>query len=406
MSQRRSISRDLLWGRIAAKAVYFMLGISGGTFAANIPRIKENLELTNSSIGLALLCSSIGGFAVMQFAAPLIRRFGLRSLLSVLAPMFPLTIIGIGLAPNLVLLALAFALFGGMASLTGIAINAQAIDIEKAYARSIMTSFHALYSIGGLVGAGIGGIMAVGHLSVAWSMAIIGAGLVLLGIMMIARLFDPAKYDYQEDHTVTEQPRRHHRLKWWRQVLMIGGLVAICYISEGVIGDWSALYLTSTYTAGPFVAVLAYVIFNSSMATGRLLGDGVIRRVGQVPALVGGGALATLGMLIGLLAPHVVLSLVGFGIVGFGLSVLVPILISIAGNLSGGDRNQAIARVSTCGTVGSMVGPASIGFVADHHGLFTGMMIPVVLLMILTAAAATMHRMAARTRYHLVEAVE
>lgn len=404
MPKRQSVARDLLWGRIAAKAVYFMMGVCGGTFAANIPRLKEQLELTNSSIGLALLCSSLGGFAVMQFAPLLIKRFGLRSLLSVLAPLSPISIILIGVAPNFITLAASFAVFGAMASLTAIAINAQAIDIEKAYARSIMTSFHALYSIGGLVGAGVGGMMAALHLPVAWSMAIIGVSLMVLGILLIGRLFESSAYDYDEDHTVVSKPHRSHRAKWWRQVLAIGGLVAICYISEGVIGDWSALYLKSTYMAGPFVAVLAYVIFNTSMATGRLLGDGVIARVGQIPALVGGGGLATIGMLIGLMAPNVIGSLVGFAIVGFGLSVLVPILISMAGNLSGGDRNQAIARVSTCGTIGSLVGPATIGFVADHHGLFVGMMIPVILLVILTSAAMTMHRLA-RTRYHATDIV-
>lgn len=247
--------------------------------------------------------------------------------------------------------------------------------------------------------------MAARHVPVAWSMTVVGVTLVIIGIMLIARLFDPTKYSFEDDRVVIEHAHRSHRIKWWRQVLAIGGLVAICYIAEGVIGDWSALYLKSSYAAGPFVAVLAYVIFNSSMATGRLLGDGVIRRTGQLPALVGGGAVATIGMLVGLMAPHVIGSLIGFGIVGFGLSVLVPILISMAGSLSGGDRTQAIARVSTCGTIGSMVGPASIGFVADHHGLFAGMMIPVLLLVVLTGAAMTMQKLA-QPKYRVAEILD
>ena len=149
MSKNKHSKTELLWGRIAAKTVYFMLGVGSGTFAANIPRIKENLDLTPGSLGLALLCCSLGGFVAMQFAAPLIKRFGLRLLLSVLAPLFPLVLVLIALSTNFTTLAMAFALFGGLTSIAGIAINAQAIDIEKAYAKAIMSSFHALFSVGG-----------------------------------------------------------------------------------------------------------------------------------------------------------------------------------------------------------------------------------------------------------------
>lgn len=404
MSKTRPISRTLVWGRIAAKAVYFMLGVCGGTFAATIPRLKADLHLTTGSIGLGLFFCSIGGFASMQLAAPLIRRFGLRSMLMVLGPLFPLVLLGIGLAPNFITLAIAFTLFGAITSIVGISINAQAIDIEKAYARSIMSSFHALYSIGGLVGAGIGGVFAAKHLPTSWSVGLVAVALSIVGLVVMKRQFDASRSSAGEDHEVIETPHRHHRFKWWRQVLTIGGLVAICFISEGVIGDWSALYMQRTYAAGPFVAVLAYILFNSCMATGRLAGDGVIRKLGPLPTLVYGSLLAIVGMLTGLMAPFVAVSLIGFGVVGIGLSVLVPILISMAGSLSGGDRNQAIARVSACGSIGGMIGPASIGFIADHHGLFAGMLVPVYLLAILAASAMALHGLA-RRKYRTSDAL-
>lgn len=405
MSKIKHTKKELLWGRIAAKTVYFMLGLGSGTFAANIPLIKDNLGLSPSMLGLALLCCSLGGFVAMQFAAPLIKRFGLRMLLSVLAPIFPLVLIFISLSNSFAMLALAFGVFGGLTSIAGIAVNAQAIDIEKAYARSIMSSFHALFSVGGLVGAGVGGVMAAHHMGIVPSMSIVAVVMSVLGIMLIAKLFDVTKYDYAEDHEVIEKPHKHHKAKWWRQVLLIGGLIFICYLTEGAIADWTAIYLKAEHAVGPFLAVLAYMIFNACMTIGRFSGDAIIRRFGQVPTLVGGGLLSMTGLLIGLLSPTLVFSLIGFGIVGLGLSVLVPILISMAGNLPGGDRNVAIARASTCGSIGLMTGPALIGFIAEGYSLLAAMMVPVVLLATLSVVSMLMHR-TARMRYQNLGIIE
>ena len=405
MSKIKHTKKELLWGRIAAKTVYFMLGLGSGTFAANIPLIKENLGLSPSMLGLALLCCSLGGFVAMQFAAPLIKRFGLRMLLSVLAPIFPLVLIFISLSNSFAMLALAFGVFGGLTSIAGIAVNAQAIDIEKAYARSIMSSFHALFSVGGLVGAGVGGVMAAHHMGIVPSMSIVAVVKSVLGIILISKLFDVTKYDYAEDHEVIEKPHKHHKAKWWRQVLLIGGLIFICYLTEGAIADWTAIYLKAEHAVGPFLAVLAYMIFNACMTIGRFSGDAIIRRFGQVPTLVGGGLLSMTGLLIGLLSPTLVFSLIGFGIVGLGLSVLVPILISMAGNLPGGDRNVAIARASTCGSIGLMTGPALIGFIAEGYNLLAAMMVPVVLLATLSVVSMLMHR-TARMRYQNLGIIE
>jgi MFS family permease len=295
-------------------------------------------------------------------------------------------------------LAGAFVLFGGLTSIAGIAINAHAIDIEKAYAKAIMSSFHALFSIGGLAGATAGGVMAAHHFTILQSMTTVAVVLSLLGALLISKLFDVTQYDYAEDHEVIETTRKHHKGAWWRKVLLIGSLMFICFLCEGAIADWSAIYMKNVHGAGPLVAVLAYMVFNSLMTIGRLAGDSVIRRVGSVQTLVSGGVLGIVGLLIGLLSSNIVVSLIGFGIIGAGLSVLVPILISMAGNLSGGDRNMAIAAASTCGSVGLMVGPAVIGFVAQSYNLLTAMLLPVALLVVLTCVAFSMH-WAAKAKY-------
>lgn len=394
--------KELLWGRIAAKTVYFMLGVGSGTFAANIPRLKDSLDLSAGTLGLALLCCSLGGFVAMQFAAPLIKSLGLRMLLSILGPVFPLVLILIAASSNFTMLAVAFALFGGLTSIAGIAVNAQAIDIEKAYAKSIMSSFHALFSVGGLFGAAAGGLMAAHHFTIVQSMSVVAMSLSVLGVLIITKLFDVTKYDYEEDHTVIEKPHKHHKAAWWRQVLLIGGLIFICYLTEGAIADWTAIYMKTEHSAGPFIAVFAYMIFNACMTIGRFSGDAVIRRFGSLETLIGGGTLAAVGLSVGLLSPNLVVALVGFGVVGIGLSVLVPILISMAGNLPGGDRNVAIARASTCGSIGLMTGPAAIGFIAETQSLLLAMMIPVFLLLVLSATAVMMYK-TVRMKYQASE---
>jgi MFS family permease len=401
-AKRKHSKKELLWGRIAAKTVFFMLGVGSGTFAANIPRLQETLHLTPGALGLALLCCSLGGFIAMQFAAPLIKRFGLRLLLAILAPSFPLVLAVIGFSNSFAMLAGAFVLFGALTSIAGIAVNAHAIDIEKAYAKSIMSSFHALFSIGGLAGAAAGGVMAAHYVSLSMSMTIVAIGLSILGGLVIGRLFDMTKYDYAEDHEVIESPHKHHGNRWWRNVLLFASLMFMCLLCEGAIADWSAIYMKSEHAAGPVVAVMAYMIFNCCMTIGRLMGDAVIRRFGALQMLVVGGTMGVIGLLIGLLSPSLVVALVGFGIVGLGVSIIGPILISMAGNLAGGDRNAAIARVSTGGSIGLMVGPAAIGFIADSSTLFMAMMLPVVLLTFLSVIATAMHK-TARTAYRSAE---
>jgi predicted MFS family arabinose efflux permease len=397
-------AKELLWGRIAAKTVYFMLGVGSGTFAANIPRLKDSLDLSAGTLGLALLCCSLGGFVAMQFAAPLIKKLGLRTLLSIIGPVFPLVLILIAASSSFTMLAVAFALFGGLTSIAGIAVNAQAIDIEKAYARSIMSSFHALFSVGGLIGAGVGGLMAAYDFTIVQSMSLIAISLSVLGVFIINKLFDVTIYDYKEDHTVIETPHKHHKAKWWRQVLLIGGLIFICYLTEGAIADWTAIHIKAEHGVGPFIAVFAYMIFNACMTIGRFSGDAIIRRFGSLETLMSGGVLAAIGLSVGLLSSNLVIALIGFGIVGIGLSVLVPILISMAGNLPGGDRNVAIARASTCGSIGLMTGPAAIGFIAESHSLLVAMMIPVFLLVLLSCTAMMMQK-TARIQYENADAL-
>lgn len=383
--------KELLWGRIAAKTIYLMLGVGSGTFAANIPRIKDGLELSPGALGLALLCCSLGGFVAMQFTAPLIKRVGLRLLLAYLMPLFPLVLILIGIANDFVTLALAFALFGGVTSIAGIAANAHAIDIEKAYAKTIMSSFHALFSIGGLLGATAGGILAAQQVSISASLTAVALGLSLLGAAMITKLFDVTKYDYAEDHEVIESEHQHHAGKWWRQVILIGCLMFICFLCEGAIADWSAIYMKDAHGVGPVVAVMAYMIFNGCMTIGRLTGDKVIQKFGSIPVLITGSMMGVAGLTVGLLSTNLVVALIGFGVIGIGLSVLVPILVSMAGNLSGGDRNAALARVSTFGSIGLMVGPGMIGLVAEKYDLLYALLIPVALLAVFCIVTLLMH---------------
>ena len=396
--KNKHIAKELRWGRIAAQTVYFMLGVGSGTFAANIPRIKDSLMLSESMLGSALLFLSVGGLIALQFAAPLIRKFGLRTLLSMVVPLFPLVLIPISLSGSYGWLVVSFVTYGMMTTIGGIAVNAQAIDIEKAYARSLMSGFHAMFSVGGVIGAIIGGLLASLGVSIFYSMTAVGIILSVVGMFVIMRLLDSEKYDTAQDHAVSERPHVHHKMAWWRQVALLGMLIFACYLTEGAMADWTAIFMNESHAVDPFVAVFAYVVFTACMTVGRFIGDPIIEKYGAFETLVGGSILAVTGLLVGLLSPSLVVSVIGFGAAGLGVSVLVPIIISLAGNIRNGNRNAAIARVSTFGSIGLMSGPALIGFVADESSLLIAMMIPV-LLLVFVGVAGTMMRRSAEMKY-------
>jgi MFS family permease len=365
----------------------------GGSWLGRLPDVKQHLGLSTSVLGTILLVGAFSGLAAMQLAPMLLRRFGHRAVLGTLAVIYPFVLLLIPLARNAVQLGAALVLWGSLGSLLGVVVNTHAVDVEKAYQRAILSSFHAMYSIGTMIGAAVAGLLASKDISVLGSMAFEAAVVFALVCSTISRLLrvadaNPEKMDASIDH-LAHHP---HRKSWWKGVILLGSLCFVAYMAEGAVADWSSIFMREVRGAASGPAVAAFVAFSACMTIGRLAGDVLTMRFGKILLIRAGAFLASIGLVFGLFVPNTFATIVGFAFVGVGLSIIVPVLFSIAGSMSGGESNAAVTRVSTIAYFGLLVGPSAIGFIADHISLTWALLIPAILLIYVFVASNLLHR--------------
>jgi predicted MFS family arabinose efflux permease len=264
-------------------------------------------------------------------------------------------------APSLLSLVPAIAVLGAANGALDVSMNSQAVAVEKGYGRPIMTSFHAAFSFGGLAGASIGGAVASAGIAPLPHLATIGAlGATAAAVAYGALL--PASADAADEGAPAfARPTR---------ALLGLGVISFCVLlGEGAMSDWSAVYLNGTLGTGPGFAAAGYAAFSLAMAFGRLFGDGLAERMGPVRLVRACGALAATGLGVALFVGQPVFALVGFACAGAGFSVVFPAALSAAGRTEGMAAGPALAAVSTAGYTGFLVGPPTIGFVAELIGL-------------------------------------
>lgn len=365
--------------RLAVAVVFFIGGAGIANWAVRIPAIQQKLNLSNSDLGLALLGIAVGAILAMLTAGWLIARVGSRLVakLAVLAYCFTLPLPTLAL--NLPLLIIALLLVGIAFGTLDVAMNAQAIAIEQRYHRPIMSSFHGLYSVGGMTGV-VGGLLA--SLGVDPTIHLCGTAL-LLGI--VAVLVSPQLLSTNTEGVPTV-PR--FILPPWSLVSL--GIIAFCImLSEGAMTDWSAVYLHGTLKTGPGLAAAGYTVFSLAMAVCRFMGDRLTQRLGSVRMIRFGSTFAAAGLSLSLVIANPFTALIGFGCVGVGLSSLVPIVFSAAGRTPGIPPSLALAAVTTIGYGGLLCGPPLIGFVADFLNLRIALGIVVCMSVISAVLAGT-----------------
>lgn len=388
MTNKRHTAQELRGGRVAASIIFFVLGAANGAWLSRIPDVRAALGMDESVLGTLLLVGAVSGLAAMQAVPHLLRRFGHRRLLSIVAPLFPLSILGITFATDPVSLGLALAVFCATGSVTGIIINTHAVDVERAYERVIMSSFHAMFSVGALTGAAIGGLMAGAEISYYISIPFTSLLLAIMVVAVIRKLLPVAHASARKvDASIDHLAHHGHKRAWWLGVLLLGGLTFVGFLAEGAIADWSAIFMREVRHASPGVAVAAFVAFSACMTIGRLAGDRITEKLGKITTIRIGAILAAIGLIIGIFTPNSATAIAGFAIVGCGLAVLVPVLFSIAGSLAGGESHAAIARVSTIAYFGLLMGPAAIGFIAHHVNISYALLVPAVLLTVVSFAS-------------------
>jgi MFS family permease len=346
--------------RAAVLAVFFTNGVVIGTWVVRIPAIKDRLGLSEGLLGVVLLGAAVGALVAMPVVGALVSRFGSRRIVGVSALALTVALLTPGLAPSLPLLVLAVALLGAANGGLDVAMNAQAVAVEQGYGRSIMSSFHAAWSFGGLGGAALGGLLA------SWGIGPLphfSAVAVLATIAFVAAYgaLLPSAADASEEGTPAfARPTR---------ALLGLGIISFCVLlGEGAMGDWSAVYLDDTLRTGPGFAAAGYAAFSLSMAFGRLFGDRFTELLGPVTLVRTCGAIAAVGLGIALAAAQPLVALAGFACAGAGFSIVFPTALSAAGR-TGGPTGPALAAVTTAAYTGFLVGPPFIGFLAELTGL-------------------------------------
>ncbi|MFE9855333.1 MFS transporter [Streptomyces sp. NPDC005780] len=334
-------------------------------WVVRIPAIKQQTGASASTLGLALLGVSAGAVITMMLTGRLCRRFGSHPVAVVCGVLLPLSIALPAQTHSALSLGLVLLVFGAAYGGMNVAMNSAAVDLVAALRRPVMPSFHAAFSLGGMIGAGLGGLVAGGLSPSAHLLCLTGIGL------LVTAYWGPVLLRYPSlkpaPATAVGEEVSHRLTGRARRAVLLFGVIALCTAyGEGALADWGALHLEQDLHAHPGVAAAGYSLFALAMTAGRLTGTALLERLGQTRTLVAGGGTAAAGMLLGSLAPTAWLALIGFAVTGLGLANIFPVAVGRAGELAG---PGGVAAASTLGYGGMLLGPPSIGFLADWFSL-------------------------------------
>lgn len=350
-----------LAARIAVAAIFCLNGLALANWIARIPDAKAQLALSDGNLGFVLLFAAIGALIGQPTTGWLIGRFGSQRVTTALALVFALTIALLGMAssaPQLMAALLVMGLFNGGLD---VAMNAQAAIVEKAYNRPIMASFHGLWSVGGLAGAMLGGALATQGVALGIHMLTV-ALLAFLGMALATRwLLPDAGSSAEESGPSFALPPR--------ALLLLGAIAFGVLFCEGAIADWGAVYLREGLGSTAGLAATGYAVFALLMAVGRLTGDWLTLKLGAGRIARGGGALVALGVVLAVATNAPLIAIVGFGLIGAGVSCIFPLILSAAARTPGIVPGTAIAAMATSGYTGFLVGPPLIGSLAEALSL-------------------------------------
>ncbi len=345
--------------RIGISVFFFIAGITFASWASRIPEIQNKLQLSEAGLGAVLLALPIGQLISLPISGWLISRYGSRQLVIASAILYPVTLIFLAIATSIFQLVVALVIFGFWANLINIAMNTQAVVVETLYGRSIMASFHGLWSLAGFSGAAIGSFFVSAHLSPFIHFSIICVVTALL-------VFIFYKHTLPGETTGGSQPIF---VKPDMSILILGLIAFCCMVCEGAMADWSGVYFKKVVETPAAFTALGYVAFMATMATGRFLGDWLVTKFGVKSILQLSGILIATGLMIAVIFPFMFTVITGFLLVGFGVSCVVPVVYGLAGKSTTMSPAMALASVSTISFLGFLIGPPLIGFIAQASSL-------------------------------------
>ncbi|MEV1242267.1 MFS transporter [Nonomuraea sp. NPDC050022] len=368
--------------RVAVYLLFFLAGAAVGTWTARIPAIKENLGLSDGRLSLALLAIAAGAVVGMQAVGRLVDRYGSSRVMIPAALLQGVVLVLPAYAANLGTLAAALFGFGVVHGVLDVSMNANAVEVERAWGRPIMSSFHAVFSIGGFAGAAAGGLFA--HLALSPTVTFLSVGAV---IALLAAWAAAWALRSRPAPVISADGVRPGLPKG---ILFLGVLAFCCLVGEGAAADWSSVYLREDLAASAGFAAAGYAAFSIMMTAGRLAGDRLAARFGPVALVRGCGLLAAAGLGLALTIGHPVAAVAGFGCFGAGLSCIVPQVFSAAGHRDPAFAGRALARVASIGYLGFLSGPVLIGGIAELSGLPRALAVPALLAAFVALAATAL----------------
>ncbi len=362
---------DLVRLRVVLTVFFALDGFVFAGWVVRIPAVKEQTGASASALGLALLGVSAGAVVTMMLTGRLCGRYGSHRVTVVCGVLLSLSVALPPLTHSAPALGAVLLVFGAAYGGINVAFNSAAVDLVAALGRPVMPSFHAAFSLGGMIGAGLGGLVA-GSLSPTrhlLGLTVIGLVVTAVAGRVLLRCEVPAPAD--RDGSGARPPREERAARGTdartRRLVVVFGLIALCTAyGEGALADWGALHLEEDLGARPGVAAAGYTCFALAMTIGRLTGTRLLERLGLSRTVIAGGTLACAGMLLGALSPAVWAALLGFAVAGLGLANIFPIAVERAGALAG---PGGVATASTLGYGGMLLGPPAIGFMADWFSL-------------------------------------
>lgn len=366
----------------ATRLAFFIAGLAMATWAPLVPFAKTRINIDDGSLGLLLLCIGVGSIMAMPLTGLLTGKFGCRRVILLAGIALCIDLPLLVLMDSTLGMALALLLFGAAIGMIDVAMNIQAVVVERASNRAMMSGFHGFFSVGGIAGAG--GVSALLWLGLGPLQATLIAVVAILALLLIA-----SKNLLRESGGDKEGPMFVLPRGW---VMFIGLLCFIMFLAEGSMLDWSALYLTTMRGMDHNQAGLGYALFSIAMTIGRLNGDRVVNAMGRYQVLLLGSLCAAIGLALAITIDSALASLIGFMLVGVGASNVVPILFSATGNQRVMPTNLAIASVTTVGYAGILAGPAAIGLIAQISSLTFALACVAALLLIVTASAKAVTR--------------
>ena len=369
--------------RLSTRFSFFGLGFATAAWAPLIPFAQQRLHFNHADFGLLLLCNGLGAMLAMPAIGKIVQRIGSRVPIGFALLLLAVLLPSLSLWTTPLMMAITLFLFGTAAGSLGVALNIQAVVVEKNSLKSLMSGFHGMASLGGL--AGVLTITALLALSISAVMSAFAVSLLLVIIIFLSVPYSIKAVENTSLEASSKVKKSIRQRLPQPLIILIGIACFIIFMVEGAAMDWSGIYLTQQYGVNTTFAGLAYTFFAIAMTTGRFTGHYLIRYFGEKKLLTYSAICATLGLALVSIAPYWWLVLVGYTLVGTGCSNIVPIMFSRAGRQTVMPSAVALSCVSTMAYTGILVGPAFIGMVSELIGLSTVFMALSGLLLLIVA---------------------